>query len=248
MLLSLLQGGEDIGSKLINVGICLIVIVVSLSFHEWGHAFMAHLMGDDTAKNMGRMTLNPVAHIDPMGMLMMLLFGFGWAKPVPVNPRNYKKFKLGEFLVSFAGIFINLVLALIAAAAFSIIFVVELEKNVASATSPEMLIGMVGTLIPPTLYQFLATLGVWNCALAIFNLLPVYPLDGSRIFILLFGRLLGARFVNWLQKNGRILLYAFLLLSFVLSRFAGISIISEAANWLFGRMTDLVLAICGLFI
>lgn len=248
MIFSLLQGDGDIVQKLINVALYLIVIVISLSFHEWGHAFMAHKMGDDTARNMGRMTLNPLAHIDPAGMLMIVLFGFGWAKPVPVNPRNYRKYKLGEFLVSFAGIIMNLILALFAALVFCALYVYEMRTLAASASSPETLISMAGIVIPTALYQFFYLLGVANCALAIFNFLPVYPLDGSHIFILLFGRVLSPKFINWLQKHGQIILYVFLILSYVLSRFAGVHIISDAAGWLFGLMIKLFSLIFGLFI
>ena len=88
MLISLLSSGLDTRTMITYIVIDILVMLISFSIHEWGHAYAAHKMGDDTARNMGRMTLNPIAHIDPIGMLMLLVFGFGWAKPVPVNPRG----------------------------------------------------------------------------------------------------------------------------------------------------------------
>ena len=92
---------------------CLIpVILLSLTLHEWGHAFAAHKCGDDTALNLGRLTLNPFAHLDIIGFFSMLLLGFGWAKPVPVNSRNFRNYKVGEAVVSLAGVLMNLLLAI----------------------------------------------------------------------------------------------------------------------------------------
>ena len=88
-------------------------IVIAFTLHEWGHAYSAYRMGDPTARNLGRMTLNPLAHIDPIGFLMMVVVGFGWAKPVPVNPNNYRNYRAGELVVSLAGVTVNLILAII---------------------------------------------------------------------------------------------------------------------------------------
>ncbi|MCR5808479.1 MAG: site-2 protease family protein [Clostridiales bacterium] len=230
MLINLLLGDGDIMSKVIYFFLYLIAIVVSLSFHEWAHAHAAHRMGDDTALNMGRMTLNPMAHIDPVGFLMLIIVGFGWAKPVPVNPRNYKNYRKGEFIVSFAGIFTNLIIALVSA--FLYVFLAKYEK-------------MSGNTLPDMLFTFLVMLGYLNCGLAIFNFIPVYPLDGSHIFTLVFGKLLGAKAVYWLQKNGRYILYGFIALSFILSRM-GISIIGGAVEWLFGLFIKLFSAAANL--
>ncbi|MGP1487447.1 MAG: site-2 protease family protein, partial [Peptostreptococcus stomatis] len=88
-------------------------ILFAISIHEFGHAFVAYLNGDDTAKRAGRMNINPTSHIDPFGMLMMFLVHFGWAKPVPVNPYNYKNEKLGNITVSLAGIGFTLISAFV---------------------------------------------------------------------------------------------------------------------------------------
>lgn len=232
MLLQLLLGEGTILSKVIYLLLYLIVIIVSLSFHEWAHAHAAHRMGDDTARNMGRMTLNPAAHIDPIGFLMLVVIGFGWAKPVPVNPRNYRNYNLGEFTVSFAGIFTNLIIALVSAFLYVFISVYEIKS---------------GTRLPDMLYTFLLMMGYINCGLAIFNFLPIYPLDGAHIFELLFGKMLGAKTMNWIHMNGRYLLYGFFILSFVLSRM-GISIIGSAVSWLFGLFIKLFTAIANLIV
>lgn len=221
MLVSILLGEGDLLSKIIYLLIYVIAIVISFSFHEWAHAHAAHKMGDDTARNMGRMTLNPIAHIDPAGFLMILLVGFGWAKPVPVNPRNYRNYRWGEFRVSFAGIFTNLIIALVSGLLYVALLTCEY---------------MTGTMLPDLLFTFLYILGLLNCALAIFNLLPIYPLDGAHIFELLFGKLIGVKALNWIHSHGNILLIALFGISFVLSRFFGVSLVSDVAGWLFGKI------------
>ncbi|MBO6061600.1 MAG: site-2 protease family protein [Clostridia bacterium] len=224
MLISILTGSGDLVYKLTYLGLYLIAIVLSLSVHEWAHAFVAHLNGDDTAKIMGRMTLNPLAHIDPAGIVLLLLIGFGWAKPVPVNSRNYKKYRLGEFTVSFAGIFMNLVLAFISAFAFVAVTASAIRKG----QEPNQY-----------LVLFFNMMGIINCALAVFNLIPVYPLDGSHIFELIFGKLIGYKALSWLHRNGRFLLYGIFILSYLLYRTTGVSPVSSVANGIFGAFVDL---------
>ena len=137
------------------------VLTVSLSFHEAAHAWTANRLGDDTAKRMGRLSLNPLVHMDPLGSLMMLTgMPLGWAKPVPVNPINLRNPRSAMPLVSFAGPLSNLLLALIGC---GIYFVVGDR------------IGSSGW------YLMLQDFVLINFSLAIFNLLPIYPLDGSKI-------------------------------------------------------------------
>ena len=128
-------------------------IAIAISVHEFGHAYSAHLLGDDTAKMYGRMTLNPIKHVDPLGLLAMIIFHIGWAKPVPVNPMNYKNYRVGNFIVSIVGVCCNLITAIICAVIY---------KN-----------------IPIYGVQVLAyTCIMYNIGFAAFNLLPVPPLDG----------------------------------------------------------------------
>jgi Zn-dependent protease len=126
-------------------------IIFGLTIHEWAHAYVAYRLGDPTARNMGRMTLNPIAHIDPFGFIMLILVGFGWAKPVPVNSRNFKNFKRDDILVSLAGIGMNLLVAFV----FSFIYVAGFLKW--GLGTNEAFASIIGSFI------------TINLALAIFN-------------------------------------------------------------------------------
>jgi Zn-dependent protease len=111
-LFSLIRSGDVLQAVIFVLSGCFVVFVCS-PIHELAHGYTAHLLGDDTAKNQGRLTFNPIAHIDLIGMLMILFFGFGYAKPVPVNPRNFKNQKGGMALTSLAGPVSNLIMAFI---------------------------------------------------------------------------------------------------------------------------------------
>jgi Zn-dependent protease len=142
-------------------------LLLSLTVHEWAHAASAKLLGEDTAQRMGRLTLNPMKHIDPIGTLILPLLGipFGWAKPVPINPTRFRfnvSMDTGLLLTAAAGPASNLVLALLAVGALGI-----------SAR--------LGPGLPPELLSMIETFTVLNVLLAFFNLLPIPPLDGSRI-------------------------------------------------------------------
>ncbi len=145
----------------------LITLVIAFTLHEFAHAKTADLLGDATPRNFGRLTLNPLAHLDPMGTLMVILVGFGWAKPVPINPEVVRRNnKAGLMLVSLAGPFANLALALLASVFFRL--------NLASPYS-----AAAGFL--PTLGQFLLEFVFINVALFLFNLIPLAPLDGEKV-------------------------------------------------------------------
>ena len=179
---------------------CMIpVILISLTLHEWGHAFAAYKCGDNTARNLGRMSMNPFVHLDILGFLSLLILGFGWAKPVPVNSRNYKNFKRGEAIVSLAGVFMNLMLVL----AFSILTLFFLWMSVHKS------------------YRWLSSEFLWqilyygisiNVTLMLFNLLPLYPLDGYHIFELLFARVLPPKFFFFTRRYGRYILIGLLII------------------------------------
>ncbi|MFC1825995.1 site-2 protease family protein [Thermodesulfobacteriota bacterium] len=147
-------------------------ILLALSFHEYAHAYIASRLGDDTAKQNGRLTLNPLAHLDPIGTLMIFLVHFGWAKPVPVNSHRLRNPKRDMLWISAAGPLANMILALISGILLRFIFATVGAHNQHS---------IVGLLI----YAVFMSLQI-NLALAIFNLLPISPLDGSKI---LFGLL-----------------------------------------------------------
>ena len=132
------------------------------------HGFAAYKMGDPTAKNFGRLTLNPLKHLDPIGALCMLLAGFGWAKPVPINARNFKNPRIGMAISGAAGPISNLLLALISALLLKLVFEISFF-----AFLPQIVISI--------LFTFLLLSVQLNISLAVFNLLPIPPLDGSRI-------------------------------------------------------------------
>lgn len=146
----------------------LAVILLSLSFHEFSHAVVAKLLGDDTAERMGRLTLNPIAHIDPLGILPLLLFGFGWAKPVPYNPTWLPNPVRASILIALAGPISN---------AFVAVFAGLLLRGFFSS-------GVLG--LGNLLVVFLILLIIANLSLALFNLIPVPPLDGSKLLDAIF--------------------------------------------------------------
>jgi len=181
------------------------VIIFCLSVHEFAHAFAAKQLGDDTAWMHGRLTLNPAKHLDFIGTLMILVVGFGYAKPVPVNPRNFKdgKYKRGMAIVAAAGPASNLLLA-------GLFFGIQLLIPLFAVRMPNAYMGI--------LYVFVNSVVFSNVALAIFNLLPIPPLDGSRILDLV----LPAKASMFLERNERYFrygLYAVLFLMFISSRF-----------------------------
>lgn len=171
----------------------LFAIIIAFSMHEFAHAFTAYKLGDPTPKAMGRLTLNPLKHLDPMGMIAFLIFGFGWAKPVQINPMNFKKYRRDMFLVSIAGVFTNIVLAFIFSCLYMLFF------NIASMSNSLMY--FIGYFIEYSL--------IINIALFIFNLLPIYPLDGFNILKSVCK--LNNKFLNFMYKYGGIIMLVFLI-------------------------------------
>jgi len=170
--------------------------------HELGHGLAAYAFGDDTARRMGRLTLNPLKHLDPMGVLLLLFAGVGWAKPVPINTARLRPYRLGLFVVSIAGIVINLTLALL----FGLLLY-WLKENHVEAVYYALVrgepSGWAGLL---SLVAFYA--GLINLILALFNLVPVPPLDGSRILM----ALLPVRYHPLIWQLDRYALYTFVLI------------------------------------
>lgn len=191
----------SLGSKIALGLMQYLALLFSLTVHESAHAYSAHLMGDDTAKRLGRISLNPIAHIDPVGTVIIPLFQiffpasiplFGWAKPVPINPLNFRDREGGISIVSFAGPLSNLVLMVIAVVLYKIVSHVP----ALAASQP--------------LRLFLYYLAAINLILAVFNLIPVPPLDGSGVLAKFIGLRNYENYVNKIGPYGFIILLGLL--------------------------------------
>ena len=164
-------------------------ILIALTFHEFAHGLAAYAMGDDTAKNAGRLSLDPMKHIDPIGFIMLFIMRFGWAKPVPINENNFRHERLGLFFVSIAGITMNLILPLIF----------------------QLILFFTADIVQLSAYVDVMRGIVWiNIMLAAFNLLPIPPLDGSKIIYTFLPRNLRFTFYKY-ESYGSIILIILLL-------------------------------------
>ncbi|HIU35024.1 MAG TPA: site-2 protease family protein [Candidatus Fimenecus excrementigallinarum] len=217
MLYTILRNGFHNPITLITgIFASLFVVFCTMPVHECAHAFMANRLGDSTARLSGRMSLNPMRHIDPMGAVMLVLIGFGYAKPVPVNPRNFKNPKAGMALTALAGPGANLLMAVV------FIFL-------------QNLVGMLpaSNVLASAVYTFLLYAAIINLQLAVFNLIPIPPLDGSRLLQLLIP---SKYYYKFLRYERYIVLVVFLLL------FLGVlsGPISEAVLWLYEKLDFII--------
>lgn len=234
----MLGGEQDLIGILFKVAVFFIPFLFSICVHEAAHAWAAKLCGDRTAEHMGRLTLNPIAHADPIGTIALPIaavilpgsvsqFIFGWAKPVPFDPRNLKDKKNGPFLIAAAGPASNLVLAMIGAFFFVLIqsgyFVGGLEADKAR-------------LVAQIAAQFIGL----NCMLAVLNMVPIHPLDGGKIL----ARFLPYKAARWLEERETML--SMILLLLFLTGFA--RLLSYPASWIAGNFANFaqsVLAMIG---
>ena len=163
------QSSLSMGQKLTYILILAFCVLFSLSVHEFSHGLAAYAVGDKTAKYSGRLSLNPLAHLDPFGAICLFLFGFGWAKPVPVNPWNFKNKKGGMILTALAGPFSNFLLAFIAMVIYTLLGGLRFSS------------ASFGFTLASVFYELAYYMIMINLGLGLFNLIPIPPLDGSKV-------------------------------------------------------------------
>ena len=185
MIRGLLSGNITIQDALMLAG----AIILALTFHEFSHGFASYLLGDRTAKRDGRLSFNPLRHIDPIGAILILVVGFGWAKPVMVNPYNLRNPKQDMAIIAIAGPLSNFIMAF-AVTLIHVLFLVT--------------IGMQGGVGADYISTFLGTLAGVNIMLGVFNMIPIPPLDGSKLFGMILPDHLYFRFISF--RHGFILL------------------------------------------
>ena len=204
-------------------------VIIAITFHEFAHAYVADKLGDDTPRRQGRITLNPLAHIDPVGFFMLIFVHFGWGKPVEINPTNFNRKRSmakQEMLVALAGPLMNIIIALILTI---ILFAIN-------TFAPSFTITMTGLIISLVLQMAISV----NIGLGIFNLIPLTPLDGSKIFI----NILPYKAKTWFQDNIQIFYIIFVVLW--VTNLMGY-IISPVISVVSKGIYELVSAIFGIF-
>lgn len=202
ILQSIMSG--DMMSIMLNLVASIIIVFTALPIHEVAHGYIASKLGDPTAKNLGRLNLNPLAHFDPIGTTMLLLVGFGWAKPVPVNPYYFKNRKNGMAITALAGPVSNILMALVSLAIYKLFaYFVPASQF---------------TTILMSIFSIMVSI---NVMLAAFNLIPIPPLDGSKIIGGLMPMHIYARFENWFARYQQFFLYGLMAVVFVLPRLGG---------------------------
>ena len=213
--------GEDL-SDLLDIILTIPAVLIAITFHEFAHAFVADKLGDDTPRNQGRLTLNPLAHLDPIGSILLIVAGFGWGKPVEVNQKNFNRnisMSAGNAIVSVAGPIMNFILAIV----FAIIYFVIIKFF------PTFVYTQAGG-IAFVVVQYAVAI---NVGLGVFNLIPLPPLDGSKILI----HFLPYKAKEWFEKYSQLFYVLFLALWW--TGIAGV-IISPAINWVYSGLMNLV--------
>lgn len=191
---------DNIVELLVELLASFLAVMIVITLHEFSHAFVAYKCGDPTAKWSGRMTLNPVKHFDPLGIVMFALVGFGWAKPVPVNPSNFKNYKSGSFWTSAAGIIMNYLSAFL----FCPLYLLVTRYLYGNTYGHRLL------------WLFVYFLYAYSLSFCVFNLLPFYPLDGFRMVDALNKK--HGKVYWFLRRYGYYVLLALMFLHFIASR------------------------------
>ncbi len=212
-------------------GSAVMALVVGIAFHEFNHAFAANRLGDPTPARMGRLTLNPLAHLDPIGSLMMLVVGFGWGRPVQFNPRYLKDPQTGAALIGFAGPLSNFVVASLAAVPLKLGFIPIVFPSV-QAEAVEFFDGADYTGL------FLTSVVIFNTLLGVFNLIPIPPLDGFKVALGILPRDMAAQLAR-IEPYGPGILMVLILLPFLTG--GQISILSDIMFPVISRIIQLLI-------
>lgn len=228
MLFSILQGGSP-REVVINLLLIIPVVLISLSVHEAAHGYIAHKLGDHTAYFLGRVTINPAKHLDPIGSLFMLVFGYGWAKPVPINARNFKNPKKGMAYTAIAGPISNLILGVIGTLLYTLSYALAFKYLLTTGAANEFVFNVLQVLM-----NFFFYLGFMNFVLAAFNLIPVPPFDGSRFFSLFMPE----RTYFAMMRYERYIMLGVLVFMIGCSRLFGFSPFSWIAQKIFTAVSD----------
>lgn len=232
MLFEILSGG-NITDIIVSLLFSMPIILFALSLHETAHGYVAWKCGDNTAYNLGRLTLNPMKHIDPMGFIFMFVLGFGWAKPVPINTRNFRNPKRGMALSALAGPAANAIVGIISSILFG--FFTALQIYLATQGISKFAFTCLGYTC-----ELFALSALYNFLLMAFNLIPIPPFDGSRIAL----AFLPPKTYFGLMKYERQIMFGLLIALFVLSRF-GFSPFSWIANKLTFAIANPMYALFG---
>lgn len=207
---SIIKSGATIPEILICVLAMVLAATICIVIHEVAHGYAALKCGDPTAKLSGRLTLNPVAHFDFVGLLLITLVGFGWAKPVPINPNNFKDYKKGMIFVSVAGVASNLIMFGIGL--LLLFFIHPFVSSYYPSVTPATII-----VLKMFVYYFLIFFVNINFMLAFFNLLPIYPLDGFRLLDIFLKP--GNKYTSFMHRYGFYCLIGLMLVSNALRSF-----------------------------
>lgn len=231
-LFSFLRQGSSLTGFITNLLLSLPVILLALTVHEVSHGWVAMKLGDPTARNLGRLTLNPLKHLDPIGTVCMVLFGFGWARPVPINVRYFKNPRRDMALTALAGPASNFIMSFFGVLFYRILIAVF--NSVIGPTTSEFAFNVASAIV--SLFYLFAWL---NLSLGLFNLIPIPPLDGSRIFL----TFLPPKYYFGVMKYERYIMLGFMLLLYtgIVTRPLGYLV-----NAIFNGMNSLVGLIPGL--
>ncbi len=218
---------------LINLLAGVVAVIFVLAPHEWGHAFAATKCGDGTPKAYGRLTLNPIKHLDPVGFVCCALVGFGWAKPVPINPYNFKNYRKGLFLTAIAGVVVNYIIAFFAYLLFALF--------VRFAFNPMLSVNDFTYYLGWFVYFTLGNIFAYSLSVFVFNLLPLYPLDGFRVVESCTRQFNPVR--RFLRNYGQMILIILIVESFIcdiLSRYVGWAGYFDILGYIMYFATDII--------